>query len=312
MGSLKTKQTGAISIFVVVFTALLITVITLSFVRLMLRDQQQASSTDLSQSAYDSATAGVEDAKRALLKYRQACAADPSGPECVGYKTALASGNCGTISGILYNNPNAAETLIQTNQTEDAKLDQAYTCATVNLNTDDYVGILGADESDIISLNGVGTFDTIQIEWHNDEDLPAGTTTYDLLSPADINAVNRNLLAQSDWPTTRPSILRSQLFHFNSSSGFDLEDLDDNSGNTGSNTLFLYPTQTSVGSQSFSLDARRSSSNAPVAVPCRVDPASDVTWGIYSCKSTINLTRPVTSNDVAYLRVSALYSKTYP
>ena len=79
----QTKQ-GAASIFVVIFTTLLLGVITLSFVRIMISEANQTTNYDLSQSAYDSALAGIEDAKVALLKYHECLnqgATINSGPE---------------------------------------------------------------------------------------------------------------------------------------------------------------------------------------------------------------------------------------
>ncbi len=60
------RQRGAVSIFAVVFSALLLTILTVGFIRLMVSAQQRAINNDLSQSAYDAALAGVEDAKRAV------------------------------------------------------------------------------------------------------------------------------------------------------------------------------------------------------------------------------------------------------
>ena len=46
-------------------------IITLGFTRLMLSQATQTTNNDLSQSAYDSALAGVEDAKISVIKYHQ-------------------------------------------------------------------------------------------------------------------------------------------------------------------------------------------------------------------------------------------------
>ena len=66
---MQNKQSGIAAIFTVVFFTLLISVIILSFIKIVTQDQQQATNSDLSNSAYDSAEAGVEDAKRALKQY---------------------------------------------------------------------------------------------------------------------------------------------------------------------------------------------------------------------------------------------------
>ncbi|MEK7621311.1 MAG: hypothetical protein AAB395_03060, partial [Patescibacteria group bacterium] len=69
----QNKQSGVASIFIVVFFTLLISIIVISFVTIVSQDQRQSINSDLSNSAYDSAQAGVEDAKRGLEQYRINC-----------------------------------------------------------------------------------------------------------------------------------------------------------------------------------------------------------------------------------------------
>lgn len=91
--SVTQPERGAVSIFIVIFAALLMTIVTIGFVRIMVNDQSQATNSDLSQSAYDSALAGVEDAKRALLQYQTICATGTVA-ECNAATAGVSSSVC--------------------------------------------------------------------------------------------------------------------------------------------------------------------------------------------------------------------------
>lgn len=69
----KVKQ-GAASFYVVAFSTLILLVIVASFTALVIAQITRSSNDDLSQSAYDSALAGVEDAKLAYYNYRNCVA----------------------------------------------------------------------------------------------------------------------------------------------------------------------------------------------------------------------------------------------
>ena len=92
----KFKKGGA-SIFLVVVSCMFVAVIVASFVRLMIRDQQQASQQDLSQSAYDSAQAGVEDAKQFLNIWQSECQSGTNivaGSKCEAMSNAINNNSC--------------------------------------------------------------------------------------------------------------------------------------------------------------------------------------------------------------------------
>ena len=156
----NTKK-GAAAIYIVIFTATLLGIITLSFVRLMLAESMRTTNYSLSQSAYNSALAGIEDAKIVLLRYQNCVNSGStftSGVECGDYVDAFNSLNsatnaedCDLVRNLLgYNTPYNVEnheTLIQTNTSDTisaagAAFDQAYTCVKINQKSSNYITTL--------------------------------------------------------------------------------------------------------------------------------------------------------------------------
>jgi len=311
------KQKGAVSLFVVVFTALLITVVTVSFVRIMIHDQQQATVTDLSQSAYDSALAGVEDAKRALLRYQDIC--DTNGSDdasCIAAETKIDSSTCNdSVSTLNDIDSSGSEIKIETNGSN--ALDQAYTCVKVNLDTEDYLGSLSKDESSFIPLKSTDSFNTVQIEWFNSDDISSSLNSVVDLQPT--TSTSWPLLAQSSWAPNRPSIIRAQMMQF-SSNGFKLSDFDDtnSSSESNANTLFLYPSGTTGVHNPIAVsnpderefvgrDLRKTPTGAPLPISC----TGSLLTGGYACTARLKLPNPINGGDrSAYLRLAALYNKT--
>ena len=216
----RRKESGAVSLFIVVFAMLLITVVTLSFLRIMISDQQQASVNDLSKSALDSAQAGIEDGKRALIYYRTICASgDVAG--CTAAQNTINSTTCNQGLKNVVNVSNNKEVAIQQSQSvNDVQLNQAYTCVKMQLNTDDYLGTLEANSSKIIPLFSTGTYTSVLLQWFTTDDFGTKGTSVNLEATppqSDGGASNQQiwpLLAQSSWPTTRPAVMRTQMMQY--------------------------------------------------------------------------------------------------
>lgn len=301
---------GAVSLFVVVFAALLMTVVTVGFIQLMVKDQQQATANDLSQSARDSAMAGVEDAKRLLL-LQQACASG----------TAASSVNCTTINAALSPVAGTRETAcnalaqsgLVTEQNDEvpiqqslsdsaAALDQAYTCVKIMLDTEDYRGQLAANESAIVPLQGVAGFNQVEVSWFSRNDVAAGVNaiTFPGVGAVDLPPTG------SLWKPTTPSLLRAQLIQTGPT--FQLDDFDDaGAGKSDANTVFLYPAAAGLSSADFASDARRTGTTAPLPVRCE----SNFAVKEYVC--SLRLTLPDAKNGNAaqrgaFLRLSSLYN----
>ena len=181
---IKTKKGGA-SMFIVMFTVIVLSIITLSFTRLIISEATKTSNTDLSQSAYDSALAGVEDAKVALLRYH-ACldqgkrkGSATSADECERLiyfmQEGIANQDCSTVERVL-NREQSAENhsvVVQETQTSgeggnNANMLQAYTCVTIQEDLKDYRTTLSSTSRlRIIPIRSakIDQIDKINISW---------------------------------------------------------------------------------------------------------------------------------------------------
>lgn len=306
----KIKQSGAVSLFIVIFTALLLTIITVSFVRIMLSDQRQATAADLSRSAYDSAQAGVEDAKRALLDYQSECASGDAS-RCATALALINSSVCNkALSRVISYTPGQEVLVQQTTGDGAAALQQAYTCVKIIRQTDDYVGALNQDDSKLVSLAGVSSFASVRLEWFSAKDLEGTSPNVDVPG---ISA-DPPLLSQSNWTSAttpnRPSLMRAQLMQFGSG-GFSLSDFD-GSTNTASesnaNTLFLYPSDIS---KALSIKAFLGNTRKVATNPTQVHCEPNLGPGGYACSVDLTLPTPINGgNRTAYLRLTSLYKAT--
>lgn len=279
--STNSNQRGAVSLFVVIFSALLITIVTVGFIQVMLRNQQAATTADLSRSAYDSALGGVEDAKRAIVL-------------AAANGTLAKSTECNSVATILGRDPNTkTETVIKQDE-KDATLSQAYTCATIDPTPGEVVyDSVAPGKSKIIPLKTVDNkpFNKVVISWKPTSGIPVDRTR-----PLSSGVT---LPRTSEWGVNTPALLRAQLIQTNGS--FKLSDFDTKSDGTASDnarTKFLYPFSfTSSPSNSFEF----SNDSIPTAIACsKIDD--------YACKVTLLNLPGDASTRQAFLHISTIYN----
>lgn len=323
MKSNKNFKKGGVSIFIVIVVGVLVSIMSASFLRLMFRDQEQASKLDLSQSAYDSAQAGVEDAKRFLRIFRAACGSSGTGSfegvtyNCNAMRSAIQNESCYTLATAGIGNANG-ETIIQTNSgsggasSRDADLNQAYTCVKIRMNTADFLGRTNDGSPSVINLRGTAAFNRVRIRWHSRENMTNGNNiALDSLS----NPSVRPRIDSRNWRNqNRPAILKAQFYGYvpgvgGSSSIMDTPYPDD--GNGASEMLFYPTNSTSALSSNVSNmpTVRRNESSSQATTDytfTRCSDRMDANSNAYACETTVNIGRSVDPRDVLYLRLTPL------
>lgn len=258
-------ERGVVSIFIVIFAAIFMVVITVSFLLVMMRDQQQATQYDLSQNAYDSAMSGVSDAERAIAL----CAANPALAGC----NQLTTGGCQTLGNIATLGVSFStapdgnkEYPIQTTAGGNNDLNQAYTCVTVDTHPTDYKANVTEGVPLMIPLQANTSLSQLNFSWQK---ATASAT------PVYPTSTATGLLKYTTWnqnPNTYPPVMQLELIRIASNGSVTLSDLDGQSAET----VLMYPQNGSLGSASpssvdFGVDARQKPSTIQ-PVNCYTDP----------------------------------------
>lgn len=300
------RQAGFVSIFTVIFFMLLVTVITVGFLRIMAIEQRQATDNDLSANARAAAEAGIEEGKRALLAYYSSSTSNALKNDLLA---AFQGGDCAGISG-----SSSIVSNLQLDATGNVvgnpDLNQRYTCLTVNLRSPDYIGSAQASQSEVFPLKGVSDFNQVKVSWHivsdvidsNGDGTPTALAPGLLFPPQTGGATSWSGLGY-------PTFLRVQLFGY-PNTPFNRSDLDDRS-----RSVFLVPVTGGSGSLAFDtadpshgFDVTKGSPSG--AASC----SAAFVKGSYVCSATISLPAGATYVSGAnnyFLRVTPLYGQAH-
>lgn len=309
----SSREKGFVSLFTVIFFMLLITIITVGFLRIMAAEQRQSLDNDLTASAQAAAQSGVEDAKRAILKYNSLPDTDP-------LKAQLATALTSTSCNALFSSAAIRSALnldINGSINNQSGLNEYNTCLSVDLTTPDYVGSASTGKSEFIPLEAESNnqYEQVMVSWHlasqtvgTDGDGQPSAYAPGLLLPP--------VTGGNSWSTGGyPAYLRVELFGY-PDGNFNRSKMD---GLVS--TVFLVPNASNNAAAVDSatpidlgaVDPRGADKTKLnlIGVRCNGTPPN-VPIGTYACSARLQLQngQPSTSNNY-YLRVTPLYSSTH-
>ena len=203
---------GAASFYIVAFSTLILIIVAVSFIGIIVSEIARTSNDDLSQSAYDSALAGVEDAKLAFYNYQKCIEENPSLADTDGEapddESELSCGNivylmknndCDMVAKILGRKINEDEdgekrgVLIQEESEGGNNMQQMYTCVTMKTDLSDYRATLSASDPvkvipakfDAVAADNI---QSVTISWFSENNASMMPGGEDSLKYSDLNS----------------------------------------------------------------------------------------------------------------------------
>ena len=314
---------GAASFYVVAFSTLILVILAASFATAIVAEVTRTENEDLSQSAYDAALAGVEDAKLAFLSYENCIKQGVS--ICDSYRPS--EGTDITCSDIIYwmRNPDCdmvahilgrigknesgevvVEETTSSNGSAKNNMNQAYTCTMINTNLTDYRADLSASNSYKVvkvDLNGVAAKDikSVRVSWFSNSGRKKSYTNFYknrvTFQPFSSNteAVPPTIAVQMIQTAGGESDGKEYM------SGFTFEQIGQatTDGRTDRATVYLVPVATSdviedddhkVGSYGISAEEFANTNNRAKNLPYVVSCSES---SEYACSTTIDLPLPI-------------------
>ena len=183
----RLNESGAVSMITVIFIAVVLTVITTSFIRLTINEQRESIDDDLTTRAYYAAESGVQDA---IASIKDGTVDDSRSEICT---------------------PNTGDGVLSS----DSALDTSYTCQLIDLSPNEYQAYIEDGDSRTFKVQTeTNSVDNIQIGWH----IYGDSVNYDGTDVALRD--NTELPIKSEWrdasdPTsilTYPAMVRLQIF----------------------------------------------------------------------------------------------------
>lgn len=181
MSFLNGFKKGAASFYIVAFSTLVLVIIASSFAAIIISEIARTSNDDLSQSAYDSALAGVEDAKLAFYNYQNcmekgASATEPDEEDalsCGEIMWYMENSDCDTVAKVLGRRIEEDGSVMIRESSINNNMVQAYTCVKLQMLLGDYRSTLsGTSQSKAIriKLNNVeaARIKKVKLSWFSD------------------------------------------------------------------------------------------------------------------------------------------------
>ena len=269
----------------------------------MVQEESRASNNNLSRTAYESAVAGVEDGKRAIMACQRGGSASAA---C----KAIAAKRCSTIqdAGIISSISNTAIT-IKSGTSLQYISGQAYTCVLIDSQTSDVVYSLKEGSSRVVPLRVNKDTSIIRLQWMMKNDKVS------TISSAD---GGDTLPKRVEWPADAPALLRIQAVVPESTTVNGQQSFD----SSIVSTAFLRPSgirapRNLLDSTAFnavapqSVRAAGSATNATAGVSPITCSAEAFNNHQYACSAYVTLPRNlVAGNPMAFLRITSIYNDT--
>ena len=174
MKAMKEKfKKGAASFYIVAFSTLILLIVATSFATVIISEIERTSNDDLSQSAYDSAMAGIEDGKLAFYSY-QNCLAN-GGDNCAQIQSWMENSDCYVVGRVLgrYKGDNVGE--VKITESGENNMQQAYTCVKVSYPSDYRATLSGAQSIRVVRVKfdknvDVDRIEGVRVSWYSSTD----------------------------------------------------------------------------------------------------------------------------------------------